>query len=69
MVENKHDNTNLMYALSPNVDLGTLRETFASNMLSSHKLAMPKAGDLQVDNHYLFEVGGKAKTYSNRRYS
>ncbi len=58
------DNTNLMYALSPNVDVGTLRETFVSNMLCTHKLAMPHAGDLQVDNHYLFEVGGKNKTFS-----
>lgn len=58
------DNTNLMYALSPNVDTGTLRETFVSNMLCSHKLAMPQAGDLQVDNHYLFEVGGKNKNYT-----
>ena len=58
------DNTNLMYALSPNVDVGTLRETFVSNMLCTHKLAMPQAGDLQVDNHYLFEVGGKNKTFS-----
>ncbi len=58
------DNTNLMYALSPNADLGTLRETFVSNMLSMHKLAMPQTGDLQVDNHYLFEVGGKSKNFT-----
>lgn len=58
------DNTNLMYALSPHADMGTIRETFTSNMLSMHKLAMPQAGDLQVDNHYLFEVGGKSKNFT-----
>ena len=57
------DNTNLMYALSPNADLGTLRETFVANMLSSHRLSMPKAGDVLVDDQYLFEVGGKSKGY------
>ena len=57
------DNTNLMYALSPNTDVGTLRETFVANMLSTRKLSMPNKGDLKVDNTYLFEVGGKAKDY------
>jgi len=57
------DNTNLMYALSPNSDMGTLRETFMSNMLCSHKLAMPAKGDLLIDNTYIFEVGGKSKGF------
>lgn len=57
------DNTNLMYALSPNTDIGTLRETFTANMLCTHKLAMPVKGDIRVDNTYTFEVGGKNKDY------
>lgn len=57
------DNTNLMYALSPNADIGTLRETFVANMLASHKLSMPKKGDILVDNEYLFEVGGHDKGF------
>lgn len=57
------DNTNLMYALSPNVDVGTLRETFVASMLYSHLLAMPDSGDLQVDETYIFEVGGKKKNF------
>ena len=57
------DNTNLMYALSPNSDVGTMRETFTANMLSTHKLAMPTKGDLMIDNNYIFEVGGKTKDY------
>ena len=57
------DNTNLMYALSESIDAGTMRETFFSNMLSTHKLCMPQKGDLLVDNKYLFEVGGRKKGY------
>lgn len=57
------DNTNLMYALSESTDAGTMRETFFSSMLSSHKLCMPQQGDLLVDNKYLFEVGGRKKGY------
>lgn len=58
------DNTNLMYALSPNTDIGTLRETFSANMFSTSKLAMPAKGDLLIDNTYTFEVGGKNKDYA-----
>ena len=57
------DNTNLMHALSPSADTGTLRETFVANMLASHKLSMPEMGDILVDDHYLFEVGGRKKGY------
>lgn len=57
------DNTNLMYALSPRSDIGTLRETFTANMLNSHQLAMPSKGDLLIDDTYLFEVGGHSKDY------
>ena len=57
------DNTNLMYALSPNVDTGTMRETFTANMLCTHKLTMPTKGDIKIDNNYTFEVGGKNKDY------
>ena len=57
------DNTNLMYALSESTDVGTMRETFVANMLSTHKIAMPTSGDLKVDGQYLFEVGGKSKGF------
>lgn len=57
------DNTNLMHALSPNTDIGTIRETFVTNMLASHRLSMPEKGDVLVDDKYLFEVGGKKKNY------
>lgn len=58
------DNTNLMYALSPNADTGTLRETFCASMLAKgHKIAMPQKGDFVADKKYLFEVGGKSKGF------
>ena len=58
------DNTNLMYALSPNADTGTMRETFVASMMAKgHKIAMPQKGDLLVDKHILFEVGGRTKGY------
>ena len=57
------DNTNLMFALSPHTEVGTLRETFTANMLCTHQLAMPTKGDLQIDDTYLFEVGGRGKDY------
>lgn len=58
------DNCNLMYALSPHVDIGTMRETFFFNQLSvAHELLLPLQGDFYVDRHYLFEVGGRTKNF------
>ncbi|MBQ7996508.1 MAG: ATP-binding protein [Paludibacteraceae bacterium] len=58
------DNSNIMYALSQEVDQGTLRETFFADMLShSHSISMPQKGDLLVDKQLLFEVGGRTKGY------
>ena len=58
------NNTNLMYALSPNADTGTMRETFCASMLAKgHKIAMPEKGDIVADKLYLFEVGGKNKGF------
>lgn len=59
------NNPTLMYALTPCVDIGTLRETFFFNQLSQgHEVRYPKAGDFIVDRKYLFEVGGKGKTFN-----
>lgn len=58
------DNSNLMYALSSNVDTGTLRETFFFNQLSvAHEVLLPQQGDFYVERCYLFEVGGRTKTF------
>ena len=58
------NNPTLMYALTPRVDVGTLRETFFLNQVSqSHDVRYPVAGDFFVDRRFLFEVGGKGKTF------
>ncbi|GHT52262.1 ATPase AAA [Bacteroidia bacterium] len=58
------NNTNLMYALTQQVDKGSLRETFFCNQLSAvSSVVMPKTGDFLVDGKMLFEVGGKGKTF------
>lgn len=58
------NNPTLMYALTSQVDTGTLRETFFMNQLSqAHEVHYPSAGDFLVDRKYLFEVGGKGKTF------
>lgn len=57
-------NTNLMYALSNKIDVGTLRETFFFSQLQLlFDVRYPKKGDFIVDGKYLFEVGGPNKTF------
>lgn len=59
------NSTNLMYALSSNVNDGNLRETFFANQVGNiYSLILPKIGDFLVDEKYLFEVGGKGKTFT-----
>ena len=58
------DNTNLMQVLSPTVNIGGMRETFFFNQLSAvSPVTIPVKGDFLVDEKYLFEIGGKNKTY------
>jgi len=58
------NNTNLMYALGAKTDIGTVRETFFLNQLSQcNNVKYPRIGDFYVNNKYLFEVGGKGKTF------
>ena len=53
-----------MSALVPHADTGTMREAFFINQLShGHILTYPKRGDFLVDGKFLFEVGGKGKTF------
>lgn len=59
------DNPNLMTALVPDANVGTLRETFFVNQLraAGHGVRIPERGDFQVDGKHLFEVGGKGKGF------
>ena len=56
--------TNLMFALVPEPDVGTARETFLLAQLSrSHEVTYPPRGDFLVDGKRLFEVGGRGKDF------
>lgn len=59
------DNTNIMFSLTEKINTGTKRETFFLNQLRSagHEVFYPPNGDFIVDGKYLFEVGGKDKTF------
>ena len=59
------ENTNLMYALTSDADIGTAREAFFVNQVSNgHVLTYPKKGDFMVDDRWLFEVGGRGKGFA-----
>ena len=58
------NNPNLMYALVSKPEIGTVRETFFFNQLSqTQTVTFPKKGDFLVNKTYLFEVGGKNKSF------
>ncbi len=59
------DNTNQLYAItSKTPEIGTVRETFFLCMLSqNHDLELPMNGDFLIDGEFLFEVGGKNKSF------
>lgn len=59
------ENTNLQFALAPAlVNRGTLRETYFMNQLlhCRHQVSLPVEGDFQIDDEFIFEVGGKDKS-------
>ena len=57
-------NTNLMHVLCPVVNKGNERETFFNCQLAvNHDVKHPLKGDFLVDDRFLFEVGGRKKTY------
>jgi hypothetical protein len=58
-------NTNLMHALCPTVDKGNERETFFLCMTSAvAEVKTPQMGDFIVDGKFLFEVGGRRKSFA-----
>ena len=57
-------NTNLMHVLCLSVDKGNERETFFYSQLGAeHEILYPSKGDFLVDDTFLFEVGGKNKSF------
>ncbi len=58
------NNTNLSHAYCEESKIGTIRETFFANQLQlSHKVSIPAKGDFLINDKYLFEVGGKNKSF------
>lgn len=58
------ENTNLMYALASEINIGNIRETFFANQLfSGHELTFGDKGDFLVDNEHTIEVGGHRKSF------
>ena len=63
------NNPNLMYALVKQANTGCVRETFFLNQLraAGHDVCFPVSGDFSVDGHFLFEIGGRKKTFDQIR--
>ena len=58
------NNTNLNFAYCEERDIGTLREQFFVNQLHLlHNIHDSKIGDFLVDGKYIFEIGGKNKSF------
>lgn len=58
------NNTNLMHALCGSVNKGGERETFFFNQISAvADVNIPQHGDFLVNGQYLFEIGGKTKSF------
>ena len=67
------NNTNLIYAVSQNCEIGTLRETFFVNQIKSayinnaklidDNILLSNSGDFLLKNKYTVEIGGKNKSF------
>ena len=58
-----------MHVLCPLVDSGNERKTFfLSQLRIGHDVSFPTRGDFLIDGRYLFEVGGKGKTFEQIAY-
>ena len=58
------NNPNLNFAYCKESKIGTLRESFFANQLSLlFDVSIPNKGDFLVDEKYLFEIGGKNKSF------
>ena len=59
------ENPNLLYAMTSDAEIGTVRETFFVNQLkTAHQLTFTGTGDFGIDNKITIEVGGRSKTFN-----
>jgi predicted AAA+ superfamily ATPase len=57
-------NANLYHSYCKNAKKGTIREAFFANTVGQeHEILHTKVGDFWVDKCYIFEIGGKNKSY------
>jgi len=62
------DNTNLTHAYCDDHSRGTIREQFFANQLGlAHRVHYARQGDFLIDGKYLFEIGGKNKSFDQIR--
>jgi len=59
------DNPNMFQVLCQTSDVGTLRESFFSGIISNteHSITASKKGDFIIDDKFTIEVGGKNKSF------
>lgn len=58
------NNPNQAFAICSQADTGSLRELFFVCMLrEAHAIAIPPKGDFIVNNQFVFEIGGKGKSF------
>jgi len=58
------NNPNLNHVYCKESKIGTIRESlFANQLQEKHDLSIPLKGDFLVDEKYLFEIGGKNKSF------
>jgi len=63
IVELANSNQLFAFSLSP-PNTGTIRETFFLSMLQPwHRMSASTNGDFNVDNEFVFEIGGRKKSY------
>jgi hypothetical protein len=56
------ENTNLAYVLTPQPEIGNIRETFFLNQLQvNHQVQSAAKSDFLIDGTYTFEIGGESK--------
>ncbi|MFA6196111.1 MAG: AAA family ATPase [Sulfurimonas sp.] len=59
------NNSNLNYSYCEEQNIGTIRETFFANQLAHlYDIAVPNSGDFLIDGRYIFEIGGKDKSFA-----
>ncbi len=67
-------NTNISYAITSKIDIGSAREAFFVNQIKNYfenknsflnnYIFVAKKGDFLVDERYIFEIGGRGKDFS-----